>query len=37
VESAKIKLYSRARHEILNEACYPIVCKDILAFAEMVI
>lgn len=37
VRDAKIKLYRRARHEILNEACFPIVCEDILKFAERVI
>lgn len=37
VRDAKIKLYRRARHEILNEACFPVVCGDILAFSERVI
>lgn len=37
IRDAKIKLYRRARHEILAEACYPVVCADILAFAERVI
>ena len=37
VRSVKTKLYRGARHEILNEACFPTVCEDILAFAERVI
>ncbi len=36
-KDVKTKLYRGARHEILNEACFPIVCKDILAFSERVI
>jgi alpha-beta hydrolase superfamily lysophospholipase len=37
VRKSKIKLYRGARHEILNEACFPTVCEDILAFAQNVI
>jgi alpha-beta hydrolase superfamily lysophospholipase len=37
VRDTKIKLYRGARHEILNEACFPVVCNDILKFAERVI
>ena len=37
VKNVKTKLYRGARHEILNEACFPIVCEDILAFSEKVI
>jgi alpha-beta hydrolase superfamily lysophospholipase len=37
VRSVKTKLYRGARHEILNEACFPMVCGDILAFSERVI
>jgi hypothetical protein len=34
VKNVKTKLYRGARHEILNEACFPTVCEDILAFTE---
>ena len=36
-KNVKIKLYRGARHEILNEACFPTVCEDILKFTEKVI
>ena len=34
VKNVKTKLYRGARHEILNEACFPAVCEDILAFTK---
>jgi alpha-beta hydrolase superfamily lysophospholipase len=37
VRNSSITLYRGARHEILNEACYPTVCEDILEFTEDVI
>ena len=37
VRNSSITLYRGARHEILNEACFPAVCEDILKFTERVI